>query len=207
MDLSNCRSLKLNRSRWDTYAETLENLTIDGIIMVVQRNTVPLNIFAGFNKLRTFRFSNSQLSDSEMWELPRGVTHYDVHFNVYTYINLSMCPDLRVINVEQNLLTKMPVLSQPHPPLEELVLNGNPMDDLTVENIMPLCKLLRFHLTIPADQYLSGADGFCQCFRLKKLVYQLNLDGGVRGCLRLPKSVGIIHTYLIIFRIYECGVL
>lgn len=189
MDVTNCPNLNLAACNWTSYADTLESLVISYVNVALQRNKVPLDIFSGLKNLKYFQFSDSQLTDDEMWQLPENLESFVVSDNNYTNINLSMCPNLNAIDVTSNMLTRLPILSQPLPSLQSLVLNHNPMDNLTVEHIIPLCKLSKLDFIVPEDSYLSTLEGFCPCFRLKKLAFQLNLEGSVHGCRKLSKAV------------------
>lgn len=157
--------------------------------MSSQKIGVPLNKFQKLMKLTLFTFSDSELTDNEMWILPNKLTRYNVSGNRYVNLDLSMTPNLRTLVADNNILKNFPTLSFPIPPLEAIYLRNNPLDNMIVEDIVPLCLLNTLALKILPGSFLLTSAGACKCQRLNKWIEFFNIKGSNLDCLDIPTNV------------------
>lgn len=182
-----CPNLKLRETDWKT-CSGVEYLRISNINMSLQKNT-PKDLFYVLKNLLHFEFTSSNLTDDDWWMLPEGLKYYSASYNNYRYLDLSNCTNLSYIDIRYNDFIRLPLLSNPVPPIKGLVLSNNPMNSLTVEDLIRFCELTILHLNVPKSSSLSTLQGACQCYTIYKLFEQLNLAGGVRGCYSLSEWV------------------
>ncbi|XP_065219984.1 uncharacterized protein LOC135845399 [Planococcus citri] len=97
-------------------------------------------------------------SKNRNWILPASLQNLRILNSVIEY-DLTKCTQLETLQLTHNKLMKMPILSNPPPPLKELNLRNNPLQEFTLNDIAGYCDLRSLSL----DQ---GNMSFCECFRL-----------------------------------------
>lgn len=203
--MENCPKLKLNATDLNSYSATLVALQLGHVDVPSQRENIPLDIFFSLKRLLSFEFSHSKLTDVDRWQLPGSLQLYYVTDNQYTNLDVSMCPLLGYLFAAKNKLQRLPIFSAVPPPLDTLQLDDNPMNELRVEHIIPLCYLRTLYMRVPEESFLSTPEGFCECFRLRKWVYQINMNGSVFGCYPLSKKVSNLLFFF--FQVSCCAIL
>lgn len=185
LDLSGNSKLRFSPDSFDTYMYTLLRLRISHVTDVNMQRSIgvaPLDIFSKLEKLQVLEFTYSQLTDEEMWQLPASLRKYNVDGNEYTYLDVSMCPELEELSANDNKLKRMPALSHPPPPIEALYLKNNLMDDLTVHDIAPLCNLKKLKLELPSNTFLYHPSGSCRCMQLDRWIDVFGISGAELNC-------------------------
>lgn len=170
--------------------------------MTHQREFVMLNKFSSLTYLIELKFANSRLNDADMWLLPESLENYDVSYNEFTYLDISMCPNMKNVTVHHNLLTKLPKLSVPAPPIQSFSFGNSMLQDLNVEYFAPLCNLKHFEWEAPRNSFLSTMEGGCECLRLKNwMTILFRITGAQLYCKVIPDKVIIRIRGLIYFQI------
>lgn len=159
--------------------------------------TVYQDVFKDLSSLEHLEFSYSDLKDIYIMELPVNLKTLIVYKNKYEYnLDVHWCPKLEEINANDNKLQNIPKLHQPPPPLKTLRLKGNPLSNMTILNIAPLCNLTLLELQFPPNTHFNNSnskDSYCQCETLKAWSEKANFSGPDKLACAAPKNTGFIR--------------
>lgn len=119
--------------------------------------------------LQYWRLDDSQLRLSNKLE---SLTLQKCHIS---QLDLTSNKNLVDLNVVGNDLKKMPQLSDPPPPLERLVLSGNPDLAFGVFDIVNLCNLKYLGVS-KFNENFDMTKKYCECVRLKDYMQEFNIS-------------------------------
>ncbi|XP_065203963.1 platelet glycoprotein Ib alpha chain-like [Planococcus citri] len=185
LDLSENYNLRFTPNAFRRYGHTLIHLKLSFIQNVTQqraRHLAPLDMFLTLYKLEIFQFTKSNLTDDEMWRFPASLQKLVLDGNWYTYLDVSTSYKLQEISVNDNRLKKLPTLYQPPIHMMKCSLKNNPLDDLAVEDLAPLCNLNTLELEIPQGAFLTQTIGNCRCRQIMKWAELFNISGAYLAC-------------------------
>lgn len=138
--------------------------------------------FSELTNLQEFYFTKSSLTDAAAWVLSPNLRIYCVDENNYTNIDLHQYTKLEVFSANNNQLTRLPSFSIPPPQIAELSLKDNPIQLLTVEDLAPLCWLIKLEVAISDEVFHVMNDGYCHCQRLSNWTSMFNISGSNFNC-------------------------
>ncbi|XP_065217956.1 uncharacterized protein LOC135843848 isoform X1 [Planococcus citri] len=133
-----------------------------------------VNKLFDFPNLRYLELRYWNLDDSN-WKFPDKLETLILNRCEFTRLNLTLNKNLVLINVAANNLKKMPMLSDPPPPIETLILSSNPNLEFVVDEIVHLCNLKNLGLTT-FNANLNQTAKVCECRRLKDYMKEFDIS-------------------------------
>ncbi|XP_065213374.1 uncharacterized protein LOC135840676 [Planococcus citri] len=134
--------------------------------------------FQYIETLEYLEFSDSSLKDDYTIHLPKKLKILNVDRNDFKILDAHWCEELEEISANNNRLKNIPKLHFEGPPLKKLLLKGNPMDDMTVLNIAPLCELTVLELEFSGvKSYYNTQASYCNCMMIKQWAKDAKISG------------------------------
>lgn len=95
-----------------------------------------------------------------------------------TFYELKITPwkNLEYLSISQCKLTRFPSFGGPVPNLVQLNITGNPIEEITPDDLAPLCQLKYLHVT--PDTLFQKSHKLCACLKLEAwtTMYAINVE-------------------------------
>lgn len=157
----------------------------------LRKNLSTKDTFNYLTELTVMSFTNSQLTDEDLWDLPHELLKYNVDGNLYTNLDLRLCPKLIEFSGNKNQFIKTPIFSDPSF-VEKVYLKGNPLVNMHVFDLASLCLLTTFEAELQMNAFANTNEGACQCEEVKEWARRFNISGLKVTC---PKAKGqVMYT-------------
>lgn len=142
--------------------------------------------FAPLLRLKTLRMSGTYFDNGDLsgviWPPSLRILHID-ESNLQKTLNFENLTNLRHFSAHNSSMISLPKFHFILPSLKFVNLFGNPIQTLTLEEIAPLCNLEVLQIdSMHKDFELLTKPFFCECIRIKKWIYQFEIEGFVSSC-------------------------
>lgn len=154
------------------------------------------NLFKNLIALKNLEFTDSCLGDDWQLTLPQNLKKLVVDKNEYSELDVHHAPHLEEISANDNHLKKLPLLHDPLPPLKILRFQNNPLEDMTILTLAPLCQLQVIQLKFPSNTRYSKSNSeedYCECYTLVSWIKKENITGVEHVQCSKPSSAGMCN--------------
>lgn len=156
-------------------------------------NKVYQDCFRDAKSLQQFEFTNSNLSEKFTIGWPKNVKFLKIDNNKFQQLDLQGCKEIQELSANGNNLINLPKFHYPLPPIKIMRLKGNPLDNMTILTIAPLCELTLIELEFPPGSHYAQKGSlvsYCDCQLLKKWAHEADISGPDKiECVELKSKI------------------